>query len=137
MGGLLAFRRLIRGDSDQMFLVIWLGVWMAGEVLATSEWLWNAFGNEVIGINIGQFRHRRVLFGRGYKEKEFPLSELSNLRAAGVFGSLISPDRLLRVWGLVGGSMAVDHGKETHRFGVDLEEKDARELVEALKRYFS
>jgi hypothetical protein len=137
LGGLVALRRLIHGYGDQIFLVIWLGVWLVGEVLATSEWLWTVFGYEVLNIRGGYVRVRRTLFERGFREKSFLLHDLSNLRAAGDFGSKFPPGHIHGVWSFTGGNVAVDHGTETHRFGVDLEEQDARELVEALKGYLS
>lgn len=117
--------------SGLLFLVIWVPIML----FALGTWLWVAFGVEVVSVGAGMFTYKRELFGYALTERIIPVGEVSNLRAPGVFGwaSLFhNPSNNL---GFGHGSVAVDQGWDTHRFGILLEEKEAAALVATLKRY--
>jgi hypothetical protein len=132
-GGVAAITAVLSGENEAGFLIIWLCGWFAGEVFAISAWLWNAFGQEVLSIGPGLFTYKRELFGYALTKKAIPMRELSNLRAAGVYGSMWSFSNSMAQWGFTGGTVAIDQGWDTHRFGIGLEEKEAGTLVEELR----
>ncbi len=136
-GGISAIGQIIHGNEAQGFLMIWLCGWFVGEVLVASIWAWNAFGYEVVSIRSGLLSTKREIFGFTITRKQFPVHELSDLRAVGFFGSMLSLESGLAYWGLTGGTVAVDHRTKTHRFGIHLEEQEAKALVGELKPYFS
>jgi hypothetical protein len=134
-GGIAAITAVLIGTNETGFLIFWLCGWFIGETFAISAWLWNACGQEVVSINRGLFEYKRELFGQSITKKSIPIKELSNLRAAGVYGSMWSFGHSMSQWGFGGGVVAVDQGWETYRFGIGLEEKEAMALVAELKPY--
>ncbi|MCM3871913.1 MAG: hypothetical protein ND895_14615 [Pyrinomonadaceae bacterium] len=133
-GGIAAITALVAGQNRDPILIVWLGGWAVGEALAICSWLWSAFGQEMISVRNGIFIHKRQVFGRGVSSV-YPVNELFNLRASGVFGEG-SMNSGLTQWGIAGGMVAVDtrYG-DTYRFGIHLEEKDAVALAKALEPY--
>ncbi len=136
MGGVAAFRAVL-GEmpiGERMFLIVWLTMWAFGEVFVFYAWVWNAFGKEIVRIESGLLTTKRDVFGLG-PIKSFQTMEISNLRAAGFFGNMTSWSAGMAFWGLSGGTVAFDYKDKTHRFGIQLEEKEARKIVERLGAY--
>jgi len=129
IGGVTAIKALLTGQAPG-FLIFWLCGWVVGETLAVYTFLWTAFGKEVISVDQGILTIKKDLFGYGFK-KELPIHELNNLRTSAPFGSTWSN----RQWGISGGTVAVDQNYKTHRFGISLEEPEARALVKELRSY--
>lgn len=136
VGGIMVGLVQIRGGAPDWdgFIYIWLALWLIAAGLALYLWLWNAFGNEVVRIGGSALSLKRDILGLGVR-RSFPITGVSNLRAAGLFGSLHSWSYGMAWYGLSPGVVAFEHEGKTHRFGIQLEEQEAHELVEALKRY--
>lgn len=137
VGGVLAIRSLLDPHSGQpaLFIVLWLVAWTFGELFVPYAWLWNAFGKEVVTVRVGTLVLKRDILGFG-RSRVFPVSEISHLRASGLFGSfLLGWAGGLNYWGLSGGVIVFDSGGKTHRFGIHLEEDEARQVVEELVKY--
>jgi hypothetical protein len=132
-GGIAAMAAVARGESQGGFLILWLCGWLVGEIFASIAWLWNAFGREVVILSKGFFTYKRELFGTALTAKTVSIQKLSNLRATGFFSSMWSMSYSMAQWGFTGGTIAVDEGWDTYRFGNGLEEKEAVALVEAVK----
>lgn len=96
-------------------------------------WLWHVFGREIIKFTLQEniFTIKHDIFGLG-RIKTFQNHEISNIRAAGYFGVINS---FLVLWGIIGGTIAFDYKGKTYRFGIQFEEKEAKELVEKIKSY--
>ena len=135
VGGLVA-RSLQHPDWPlSLFMVLWLVLWVAGGLRAAYAWLWMAFGKELVTVSYGNLVLKMDILGYG-RSKIFPVSEVSNLRASGLFGSL------LRGWsgardpyGLSGGVIAFESGGKTHKFGIQLEEHEAQDVVARLAEH--
>jgi hypothetical protein len=131
-GGVLAIGSFLR--EPQLFLGVWLLGWAAGEAFAVLAWSWAAFGEEVLTIG------ERVIsvakrIGPFQKARSHPLHEASDIRAAGWFGSPTSFSDSMRPWGLTGGTLAFDHSGKPVRFGIGLNEHEARQLAAELAPY--
>jgi hypothetical protein len=135
LGGLSALKLAIKGQGLPIFLLIWLGAWLVGVILVATVWLWNAFGYEIVSIRSGFFSFRREIFRLAFTRKEIFIYDLSNLRTAGVFGAASSRGRGLAQWNLTGGTVAIGHDNKTLKFGIGLEEQEAKALVAQLAPY--
>lgn len=117
----------------------WYCGWLRGhygELFVPYAWLWNAFGKEVVTVRVGTLVLKRDILGFG-RSRVFPVSEISHLRASGLFGSSFLRGWAggLNYWGLSGGVIVFESGGKTHRFGIHLEEDEARHVVEELVKY--
>ena len=128
-GGVVAIGSFVH--RPQPFLGFWLLGWLMGEVFAASVWSWMAFGREVLRVGEGVVTLGKRI-GRFERARRFPLQEVSNVRAVGYFGSPMSFNASMQYWGLSGGTVAFDYQGKPVRFGVGLEESEARGVAESL-----
>ena len=137
IGGAFAIKQVISGGSEEVwFLLIWLCGWIVGETFALYAFLWGIFGFEVIAAELGSLRIKRSILGYG-RSRNYEISRLSNLRASGFFGPMMSWSSGMAEWGLSGGTIAFDYEGKTKRFGIHLNENDATQLVSTLKNRFN
>jgi hypothetical protein len=133
-GGIMAIRQMFTEPTP--FLAVWLVGWLAGEVFTVVAWSWMAFGEEVLSVaqevltiarRVGPLQIRRC----------YALHECSSLRASGWFGLPMSFSDSLRLWGLTGGTIAVDCNGKPIRFGIGLEEAEANVIVKQLMPFIA
>jgi hypothetical protein len=137
IGGFAAISQVISmPGKEAWFLILWLCGWIFGEVFVLYAFLWGAFGYESVKIDQGIMSVRRSIFGYGLL-KDYPLSGASNLRASGLFGSPMSWRFGMTYWGISGGSVAFEYAGKTRRFGINLNEDEANQLVVAMKKRFN
>jgi hypothetical protein len=79
---------------------------------------------------------RHDILGRGW-EKRYRISKIENFRAAGHFGSMMSWRGNMAYWGITGGTVAFDYEGKTKRFGINLKEAEASQLVVHMKSLLS
>lgn len=127
------FTAIINIDKNLgLFMIIWLIVWLLAEMMTLYAWLWNAFGKEIIKKRSDIIVIKKDIFGFGFS-KQYELNKISNFRASGYFGT---HDRFnLLVWNIGGGTIAFDYGGKTKRFGIALEEIEAKEVENVLNNY--
>jgi len=96
--------------------------------------LWNIAGKEIVTIANGQLTITRDILGLD-RAHSYPVNQIRNLRAAGLFGSFYNWSGMMKFYGLSGGVVAFDCDGKTHRFGAHLEEDEARQVVESLQSH--
>lgn len=132
-GGVIAILQIFSGQSKEAwFLVLWLFVWLAGELFVIYVFLWGAFGYELITSDHDIITIKRSIFGHG-PLRMFEISKISDLRASGFFATMISWSYNMAYWGLSGGTVAFDYENKPIRFGINLNEDDAKQLVVIVK----
>jgi hypothetical protein len=124
-----AFLGIVFGGSDapRLFLIPWLIGWTGAGAMAFSWWMWLVSGREVVIIDGVRLRMRREVrwFAR---ERQYELAAVSRLR----FSPPVTPDaNFAQAFPLLAfsGSLAFDAAGETRRFGMQIEEDEANELV--------
>jgi len=115
-GGIFAVISLVTGESFGGFLVLWLVFWAVAWLVTGYAWLWSAFGQEIVRVRLGTLSIKRDVFGYG-PVQQLPLSAVSRLRAAGLFGNLYTWSGSMVYWGLSGRMLAFESQGKTHRFG--------------------
>ncbi len=139
VGGVTAVLFLLHPDSGPpvLIMVFWLIVWAAAELSVAYIWLWSAFGKELVTVGNGNLVLKKDILGYG-RAKVFPVSQVSNLRASGLFGSFLQGwgwSGMAKFYGLSGGVIAFESGGKTHRFGIQLEEDEARQVAAELANH--
>jgi hypothetical protein len=121
------------GDPTSFLLILaFLGfffvalVAMGGAVL--YDLLWQIVGREVISVDPEQLQVARQLFGLN-KTSDYSLVHVSDLRV----GAPTQISRLLpKVFALLldnDGMIAFDYGAKTYRFGLEIDEAEAKQIV--------
>ena len=135
-GGIMAMKWLIHPgpSTPRAFITLWLVGWLLGEVWVTYWWFWTAFGKEIVTIREGALSIKRDILGYG-RTRSFPVGSISNLRASGFFPSNSYWDNYLVQLKLAGGTVGFDFQGQVKKFGIQLTEPEAQEVVVDLKPY--
>jgi hypothetical protein len=96
--------------------------------------LWNTFGSEVVWVTSRTLSVKRDLFGFG-RTTAFSAESICNMRAVGVFGRPPVWSYNFALYGFGPGVVAFEQDRRTRRFGMQLEEGEARQLVERLRQH--
>lgn len=124
------------GGNSKAFMVIWLLGWTAGGIFAAYAWLWGVAGKERVTISPISLSIKKDLFGKG-RTRSFPITEVSDLRASGYFPRPMSWQSTNAMWGISGGAIAFEHLAKTYRFGILLQEKEAKDVASAIETWLS
>lgn len=116
------------GAFGGLFMIAWLGAWTVGGGCAIYAWLWQVKGVEEILITHEGFciKKRTPVWTR---TKNYRLHEVKSLRATSSQTSIFDISRGMEFWGLSGGVLAFDYGAKTVRFGIGLDEAEAKQIL--------
>jgi hypothetical protein len=116
-------------SGGSAFLLVWLAGWTVGGGVAIFSLLWMLFGRERVTLGVSTLTIRREALGVG-RERRYDLANVKDLRASPV--PVDTTRRSAQPWGFGGGTVAFDYGAQTIRFGAQLEEAEAKQLVARL-----
>jgi hypothetical protein len=118
-----------------VFLSAWLVLWTFGGVSALSAVAWNLAGKEIVSINPNILIIRHDVLGMG-RSWEYDASQVCYLRCSSFVSNPSNPSFQQPFSGMVGPGIVFDYGARTYRFGIGLDEAEARLLVtEILQRF--
>ena len=136
-GEVFAIRTILsdEGKAETLFMVAWLGAWTIGGAYAIVSWFWSVKGKEIIRIDGILLKHITdfVLFKRS---KEYEVAHIKELRTDPSDSSFLDYEKGSLNMGFTGGTVVFDYGHSTHKFGVDLDEAEAKHIVETLKKRY-
>ena len=95
-------------------MILVLLVWIAFSALYSYWILWQIAGKEIITIGNGQMTIKRDLLGFG-GTRAYPVAQIRNLRASGLFGSFYNWSGMMKFYGFNGGVVAFEYGDTTQR----------------------
>ena len=121
-------------STPRFFISLWLVGWALGEAWAVYQWLWTAFGKEVVKIDQGMMTIRRDILGHG-RTRSFPIGTIAKLRASGVFPTHSYWENYFLTIKLTGGTVGFESQGRRHRFGIQLTEPEAEQVVNELTPY--
>lgn len=127
---------VMRPDENTVLLFTYLALsgLVVGGMVSFPAFLWSAFGREIVEVYAGRFAVAKELGGFRYRSKSFNTLDVESLRKDESPGSLHSLMQLFR-GRLTSGNIAFEAGGKTYRFGSYLEEDEAREAAERIKKY--
>jgi hypothetical protein len=137
-GGVMALKWILHPGpaTPRAFISLWLVGWALGESWALYQWLWAAFGKEIVQIKKGSITVKRDVLGFG-RTRSFPVGSVANLRPSGIFPSTSYWENYLTQMRLGGGTVSFESQGKTARFGIQLTEQEAQEVVHELQPWLS
>lgn len=116
-----------------IFTLVWLCAWTAGGAFAIYAWLWQVKGAEEVSISYDSLviEKRNPLWNRS---KKYRLEEVTDLRVSTARPAITSISWGLEFWGLTGGQLAFDYGAKTVRFGIGLDEAEAKHILQEMHK---
>lgn len=114
-----------------LFMMVWLTGWTFGGVFAIIVLLWNLAGKETIYIDKGIFQIDKSIFSIIIRSKKYETKSIKNLELnpAQNIASLFAQKNIGDFWGLTGGKLRFDYGMKTIKFGIGIDEAEARHLI--------
>ncbi len=131
-------KQFVSGDAPpdgELFMLAWLGVWTLGGVVAIYAWLWQVMGKEILTVRGQTFNIRRDIGGFGL-DKKYDLVQMRDLRIGLIAFSPVNVSASLQLWGVGGGVITFDYGARTYRFGIGLDDAEAKQVVSTIKQRF-
>lgn len=138
IGGLLVFSQYFTmADKDtKAAIIVWMGFWAYFEYKVTKVFLWRNSGMEKIKIRKEKLFYKRDISGRG-KIKVYDTEMIKDLRVVEPKENSFFEDLNNSYWVIAGEKLAFDHfGKEV-KFGIQLEETDAKALHKLINKEIS
>lgn len=120
------------GAFSGLFMVAWLGGWTVGGAFAIYAWLWQVKGYEKITISHDGFKVEKntPIWTRS---KEYRIQDVVYLRMSSSNSSIWSMSGGMELWGITGGQLAFDYGAKTIRFGIGLDEAEAKQILKEIQ----
>ncbi len=127
--------KLVSEGVPDAFILFYLGAWTFGGLLAILLWLWNNRGREIVRVSDNELIRIRdyVWFMRS---RRFQLRHIRNMRLDEIDLSLPELNRGSEFWGLSGGTVAFDYGSGVGKLALGVGEKEAIEIILAIKGRF-
>jgi hypothetical protein len=119
------------------FMIFWLAGWSVGGIFALSVLLWMLFGNEKIVFSKSLIEIKKGLLEWNFMNKQYETSEIKNLELnpqPNVSGFWGQNRNINDYTGFSGGKIRFDYGLKTIKFGVNIDEAEARYLIEEIKK---
>ncbi len=137
-GGATAAIKVLLATSDQApveFMMVWFAGWMLAGCAALLSVRWQLAGREVVEIATGVLERRAQIASLG-STREVALSEVRSLRVCPMEASALMAARWAGApLARSAGPVAFDYGARTIRFAAQLDEAEARGIVEQLNTY--
>jgi hypothetical protein len=131
----IQFLNAIPQPGEEWLILAWFVVWTVGGVLALYAWLWQVIGKETVTMRGTTLSTRREIRGFGFG-KDYDLMQINDLRLGQDKFDPMDITSALQLWGIGGGVIAFESGGKTRRFGTGLDEAEAKQVLESLKRRF-
>ena len=109
---------------------------ICGMLFPLYAFLWGIAGKEIITISTDKIMIKQDVFGMGFRQT-YQFSRITNMRSSITNPTLFTLEKNMQEWGIAGGSVAFDCNGRLIRFGLQLQKKDADELVVRIKQYIS
>lgn len=136
-GEFMALNILTSGQSDgvDLFLLIWLGGWTIGGLVAAVHLLWILFGYELLSLSQNALTIQRCIpFYQ--RTTHYDVKHIANMRVSPAAADESFIGRRHHHPGFFSGStkgtLKFDYGLKTASFGLEMEEAEARDLVDRL-----
>lgn len=96
--------------------------------------LWSFWGKEIVKVHKTTLMLEKSIFIT-YRRNTFDIKLIRNLRASGYYYKAGSYSFNMAYWGIRGEVIKFDYQNDTFSFGIQLDEKDAKEIVETIENY--
>ncbi|NQU54590.1 MAG: hypothetical protein HQ522_18875 [Bacteroidetes bacterium] len=128
-----AITSLINSDNIGIdtFMLVWLTGWTIGGAFAILVLLWTLAGRETLSIDKRIFQIDKGIKNFVFRTRKYDLKAVKNLELnpAQNKTSLFAQNNVGDFWGLTGGKLRFDYGMKTIKFGIGIDEAEARYLI--------
>lgn len=127
---------LLTDPDTKTVLIVWMGFWAYFEYKIFKAYRWRKFGKEIIKIRDGNFSYKRDISGKG-KIKTYPIDHIKNLRFLEPQENSFFENLNDSYWVIANEKLAFDHNGAEIKWGIQLDESDAKALLKRIKNKVS
>lgn len=134
LSGIIIFSQyfLLTDPDTKTVLIVWMGFWAYFEYKIFTAYRWRKFGKEIIKIRNGNFSYKRDVSGKG-KIKEYRIDLIKNLRYIKSQENSFFENLNDSYWVIANEKLAFDHNGAEIKFGLQLDESDAKALLKRIR----
>jgi hypothetical protein len=134
--GIIVFANYFKLTSRdaKLFIIVYLAFWFYFEFKIGRAFLWKKFGKEKLWIKHGKLFYQREVSGRG-NIKEYDIQLVNNLRLIELSHASFADQFNKSFWVKGGERLEFDYQAKTVRFGMQLEDDEARTVLTELKQF--
>ncbi len=140
MGETFAIKTIFSSNVTQsvnFFILFWLIGWTIGGVFALLIILWQLIGKEIVRIEEGILTVERSIMGIGRKKK-YKIEFIKNMDIVPMSGFRIEEENNRRnILGAQRGQIKFDYGMKTVKFASNIEEAEAKMIIEKLRQNYN
>jgi hypothetical protein len=122
-----------KNEKQRLILIVIIAFWAYYEYKVGRAYFYRKFGHEKLWMKNGVLYFKRELNGKG-KVKKFDIDFVNEFRVLEFNRNDFFQSVSRSFWTLAGESLAFDFHSKTIPFGIQLEEREAKEISEQLKR---
>lgn len=126
-----AYNTIISSDTPllgNLFMLIWITGWTIGGFFVLYSILWISFGIETISINRGELSINKKILGIGFSNS-YEMNSIKNIDINIETNKTNKQSLALKNKG----SIKFDYGMKTIKFAEDLDEAEAKYIIEKFK----
>ena len=113
-------------------IIVWMGFWAYFEYKIVVAYRWRRWGKEKIKILNGKLVYKRDVSGKE-KPKEYDLDRIKDLRFIELKENSFFENLNDSYWVIANEKLAFDYNGAEIKFGIQLEESDAKAILKVLK----
>jgi hypothetical protein len=136
MGERSAMSEVLNSENiaDNSFILIWLIGWTLGGGFAIAVLLWSLLGLETITIDNHIFQIEKGILDFRILSKKYELSSIKRLKLneEQTMFNHFNQMKVADFWGLTGGKLRFDYGMKTIKFGIGIDEAEARFVIDEI-----
>ena len=135
LSGIVVFSQLLvmPDKNTQLALFVWLCFWAYFEVKIFRAFMWRKFGVEKIKLRENKFLYKRDRAGKG-TIKTYEYDFMKELRYMEPKENSFFENINNSYWVIAGERLAFDYYGKEIKFGIQLEEADAKGLLKLIKK---
>lgn len=135
LSGMIVFLQYfyITDQQTRVALIVWLGFWAYFEYRIFKAYMWRSSGIEKLKLRNGKFYYKREVAKRG-KIKVFEYDFMKDLRLIEPKENSFFESLDNSYWVVAGEKLAFDYYGKEIKFGLQLDETDAKTLFKFLQK---
>ena len=135
LSGIIVFSQylVIPNANTRLALLVWLAFWAYFEYKIFKAYMWRKFGVEKIKLRNSKFLYKRDRAGKG-KIKEYEYDFIKNLKFIEPKENSFFENINNSYWVIAGERLAFDYYGKEIKFGIQLEEADAKALLKLISK---
>lgn len=119
-------------QNTKTAIIVWMGFWIYFEFKILNAYFWRKSGQEKIKLRDNKLLYKRDVSGRG-KIKTYETDYIKDLRIIEPKENSFSESLSSSYWVIAGEKLAFDYYGKEIKFGIQLEESEAKALLKVIK----